>query len=170
MKHEEEHPRPVFRRLSETVNGRLIISLRDISHTMRSLCEGKGSQKRILMVLRREGTMTQRELTARLGVQSGSASEAITKLEHMGLVIRTLSEADRRTADLSLTEEGMRQADEAMEQRERRHEEMFSALSGGEKEQLLALLGKIQADWEVRYQGNREQPPAGAAPDRCRKS
>ena len=55
MNGNEEHPRPVFRSLPETVNGRLIISLRDISHTMRSLYEGKGSQKRVLMVLRREG-------------------------------------------------------------------------------------------------------------------
>ena len=156
MKYDAESGRPVFRHFYETVNGRLIISLRDISHTMRSLYEGKGSQKRILMMLRRAGTITQRELTAQLGIQCGSASEAITKLENLGLVIRTLSEADRRTADLTLTEEGQRQADMAIEQRERRHEEMFSALSEEEKDQLLSLLDKVRADWKVRYGGSRE--------------
>ena len=143
------------RYLTETVNGRLIIRLRNISHTMRSLYEGKGSQKRILMLLRETGTITQRELTARLGVQSGSASEVIAKLENMGLIARTLCETDRRTVNITLTEEGRRQAQEAMVQRQQRHVEMFSILSEEEKTQLLSLLDKINADWETRYQGSR---------------
>lgn len=149
MRHMDHHP-------AETINGRLILLLRDISHTMRSLYEGKGSQKRILILLLETGTITQRELTARLGIQSGSASEVIAKLENLGLIARALSETDRRTADISLTEEGLRQAEEAMARRQQRHEEMFSALSGAEKVQLLSLLEKINADWETRYQGNRE--------------
>ena len=157
MRRQEEASRRRARYLSENTNGKLIINLRDISHTMRALSEGKGSQKRVLMLLRKVGTITQRELTARLGIQSGSASEVITKLENTGLITRTLSEADRRTADLSLTEEGERQADAATAQRQRRHEEMFSVLSEAEKVQLLSLLEKINADWETRYQGCREQ-------------
>ena len=141
--------------LTETVNGRLIISLRNISHTMRSLYEGKGSQKRVLIVLSETGTITQRELTQRLAIQSGSASEVIAKLERMGLVARSLSETDRRTADISLTEEGRRQAQTAMEQRKRRHEEMFSALTDEEKERLLTLLETISQDWEERYPEGR---------------
>lgn len=144
------------RRMPESVDSRLIINLRDISHTMRRLYEGKGSQKRVLMLLREAGTITQRELTARLGIQSGSASEVIAKLEHMGLIARVLSEEDRRTADISLTEEGRRQADEALEHRQQRHEEMFSALSSEEKAQLLSMLEKINVDWERRYRGTRE--------------
>ncbi len=141
--------------LTETVNGRLIISLRNISHTMRSLYEGKGSQKRVLIVLSETGTITQRELTQRLAIQSGSVSEVIAKLERMGLVARSLSETDRRTADISLTEEGRRQAQTAMEQRKRRHEEMFSALTDEEKERLLTLLETISQDWEERYPEGR---------------
>lgn len=142
--------------LTETVNGRLIICLRNISHIMRSLYEGKGSQKWVLILLRETETITQRELTARLGIQSGSASEVIAKLERMGLIVRTLSEADRRTANITLTEEGQRKAEEAVAQRQQRHEEMFSVLSEEEKTQLLSLLDKINADWETRYQGSRE--------------
>ena len=44
-------------------NGRLIINFRDINHIMRSLYEGKGSQKRILIVLLETGKITQRVLT-----------------------------------------------------------------------------------------------------------
>ena len=156
MRHQEKAIRHMDQRSMETVNGQLIILLRDISHTMRSLYEGKGSQKRILILLRETGTITQRELTARLGIQSGSASEVIAKLENMGLIARALSETDRRTANISLTEEGQQLAAEAMAQRQQRHEEMFSALSGAEKVQLLSLLEKINADWETRYQGSRE--------------
>lgn len=157
MRHQEKTMRHMNHRSTESINGRLIILLRDISHTMRSLYEGKGSQKRILILLRETGTITQRELTARLGIQSGSASEVIAKLENMGLIARALSETDRRTANISLTEEGQRLAAEAMAQRQQRHEEMFSALSGAEKAQLLSLLEKINADWETRYRGSGER-------------
>lgn len=157
MRQQEEKSYRMARYLSENINGKLIINLREISHTMRSLYEGKGSQRRVLMLLRKAGTITQRELTARLGIQSGSASEVIAKLENTGLVTRALSETDRRTADISLTEEGGRQADAAMEQRQQRHEEMFSVLTEEEKAQLLSLLEKINADWENRYQRSREQ-------------
>lgn len=156
MKNEEEkRDQSMERYLAENINGRLVIALRDVSHTMRSLYEGRGSQRRVLILLREAGTITQRELTERLGIQSGSASEVIAKLENTGLVTRALSEADRRTVDISLTEEGMRRAEEAVEQRRRRHEEMFSVLSVEEKEQLLGLLRKINADWARRYPGNR---------------
>lgn len=123
---------------------------------MRSLYEGRGSQKRVLIVLNETGTVTQRELTQRLGIQPGSASEVIAKLESMGLVERTLSEADRRTANISLTDAGRHQAEEVLEQRQRRHEEMFSVLTAGEKEQLLSLLEKVNDDWKIRYPGSRE--------------
>ena len=135
----------------EDVNGRLVINLRDIGHTMRDMSEGRGSQKRILTVLLETGSITQRELTERLGIQPGSASEVIAKLENAGLLTRTESETDRRTVDVALTEEGKRQAEDANSQRIRRHGEMFSSLSDEEKGMLLKLLEKVNADWESRY-------------------
>jgi len=157
MNHSEKHwPERMTPYFAENMDGKLAISLRDISHTMRSLYEGKGSQKRILIVLSETGTITQRELTARLGIQSGSASEVIAKLEHTGFVSRSLSETDRRTANISLTEEGRRQAQAAIDDRVRRHKEMFSVLTGEEKQQLLSLLEKVNADWRVRYEDRRE--------------
>lgn len=134
------------------INDRLIIHLRDISHTMRFLYEGKGSQKRILIILNETGTITQQALTKRLGIQPGSASEVIAKLEHIGLIVRTPSRADRRTVDIALTEDGKKRAREAAVQRSKRHEEMFSCLSEAEKSQLLSLLEKINVNWEQRYQ------------------
>ena len=137
------------------MNGRLVINLRDIGHTMRDMSEGRGSQKRILTVLLETGSITQRELTERLGIQPGSASEVIAKLENAGLLTRAESETDRRTVDITLTEEGKRQAEEANSQRIGRHGEMFSALSDEEKGMLLKLLEKVNADWESRYTERR---------------
>lgn len=140
------------------INDKLIIYLRDISHTMRFLYEGKGSQKRILIVLDENGSsITQRELTRQLGIQPGSASEVIAKLEGAGYVKRTPNETDRRTTDVALTAEGKSAAARARAERVNRHEQMFSCLSEDEKHQLLSLLGKVNKDWEDRYQDGGER-------------
>ena len=139
------------RNLAANINDKLIMNLRDISHTMRSLYEGRGSQKRILIILHEVGKITQRALTERLGIQPGSASEVIAKLESAELITRTPSESDRRTADIQLSDKGRELASQAVNQRRRRHEEMFSCLSEDEKTELLTLLEKINTDWEQRY-------------------
>lgn len=135
-------------------NEKLIINLRDISHIMRYLYEGKASQKRILIILQEEEKMTQRDLTERLGIQPGSASEILSKLESAGLIVRTSNETDRRTTDVCLTDAGRESAAEALTQRQKRHEDMFSCLRENEKQELLSLLEKVSADWRMRYKEN----------------
>ena len=142
---------------SADTNGKLIIHFRDIGHMMRGLYEGRGSQQRILIVLNEMGgAVTQRMLTERLQIRSGSASEVIGKLESAGYIVRTVSEDDRRNVEVALTEKGMAAAEEAKRQRELRHEEMFLCLSKTEREELLVLLEKLSSDWEKRF------PSAGA--------
>lgn len=140
------------------INMALIIHLRDVSHTMRALYEGKGSQKRVLMVLLETGDITQRELTERLGIKPGSASEVIAKLENAGYLTRTPSEADRRTVVVRLTDEGRLQAEQALAQRNKRHEEMFSCLSDEQKQTLLSLLTQVNNDWKTRYPDSEKHP------------
>lgn len=139
------------------INDALILKLRDLSHTMRFLYEGKGSQKRVLIVLRSTGPITQRELTRQLDIQPGSASEVIAKLENNGLIVRTPSDSDHRTVDIALTEKGRVQAQQAAQQRQQRHEEMFACLTEEEKQTLLTLLQKISADWNARYRKNNRK-------------
>lgn len=133
------------------INDKLIFNMLDLNHVMHSLYEGKASQKRILIILNEVKSITQRDLTARLGIQPGSVSEILSKLEKAGLILRTISETDRRTADISLTDEGIQMAVEAARQRSKRHVEMFSCLSEKEREELLALLEKVNEDWTHRY-------------------
>lgn len=135
-------------------NNKLIWNFRDIGHTMRHISEGKGSQKRILIILKEVGSITQSELTQRLGIQPGSASEVIGKLEASGFITRTPSETDRRTTDVQLTEAGKKAAVEASEQRQERHNQMFACLSDQEKDTLLSLLEKVNAAWDQQYREN----------------
>ena len=139
------------------MDNKLIWNFRDIGHFVRNLSEGKGSQKRILIILLEEGTITQRDLTERLGIQPGSASETIGKLENAGLIVRTQSNDDRRTTNIVLTDEGRIQAAEAAIQRKKRHETMFSCLTAEEKETMLKLLEKVNSDWKQRYGDMRKE-------------
>lgn len=132
-------------------NNKLIWNFRDIGHTMRQISEGRGSQKRILILLRETEGMTQKELTARLGVQPGSASEVLNKLEQAGLILRTPSETDHRTTDIRLTPDGEALAKEASAKRAERHEQMFAVLSEEEKDALIALLERVNAHWDQVY-------------------
>ena len=139
------------------IHGRLVSNLREIGHTLRAVSEGKGSQKRILVVLSQSGAITQSELTERLGIQPGSASEVLGKLEAAGLITRAQSEADKRTTDVRLTEAGEAAAKEAYAQRMARNAQMFAFLNEQEKAALLALLERVNEAWDTLYrQDNAE--------------
>lgn len=141
------------RYLSLDTNNKLIWNFRDIAHTMHQISEGKSSQKRILILLNENGStpLTQKELTERLGVQPGTVSEVLNKLEAAGLILRTPSATDRRTAALHLTEAGKIQASQAASDRNDRHLQMFASLSDSEKQTLLQLLEKLNEDWDQVY-------------------
>ncbi len=145
-------------------DNKLIWNLRDLGHMLRMMYEGKGSQKRILMILRDTGGMTQRELTERIGVQPGSASEVLGKLEEAGLISRTANQEDRRTTDIRLTPEGESAAKEAQARCDERHRQMFACLTPDEKEELLLLLEKLRREWET-YRPNRGELRKGCPED-----
>ena len=96
------------------LNQKLIIGFLRIGRTMRKQYEGRGSQKRVLILIQDAGgSIAQKELTRRLGIQPGSVSEILGKLEKSGLLRRKAHAADRRAIDLILTEEGKEAAKEA---------------------------------------------------------
>ncbi len=130
---------------------KIIMNLRGLGHTIRFSAEGKGSQGRILLMLMKFGNMTQKELVNRMEIQPGSASEVLIKLENAGLIVRTENGDDRRVVDVSLTEEGRVKAQEAAERRKVLRSEMLAALSQEEKDTLLGLLEKLNAEWRVKY-------------------
>ena len=157
------HGKPPFAVSTEAYNamdtdGKLGILLHELHHMSRFGMESRGGQGRILRLLANEGDMTQRLLTEKLGIQPGSVSEVIGKLERAGYVTRSENAEDRRTADIHLTQAGRERA----EAREQEKPELFSALSEEEKSQLLTLLERLRGDWRDRFprerHGHHEAP------------
>lgn len=134
---------------------------------MRRISEGKGSQQRVLIMLNESGEITQSELTQRLDIQPGSASEVVIKLEGAGLIRRTPSEKDKRTTLVRLTQAGRTEARRFSAIRQARHERMFAALDAQEKESLLALLERINADWDMQYRNEGDAAETVEKRRRC---
>lgn len=125
--------------------GKLVSNFWKISRVLRDTYDGRGSQRRVLTVLLKSGdVITQSALTERLDIQPGSASEVLAKLEAAGLIQRTANDKDRRTINISLTEEGRVAAQEAYAKRDKVRHELMSNLNEGEQEQLLKLLESLR--------------------------
>jgi len=136
------------------LEGKLAANFREIAHFARHGGGGKGGQGRILGILARRGTMTQREMMELVDVRSGSLSEVLGKLEAAGYILRTPNEADRRSVDVALTDKGREAAEEAFARRAQMTAGLFSALNEEEKAALNALLEKLGADWRARFRGD----------------
>ena len=155
--HHEEHAHSNDAEMS--IDEKLFALLNRLGRTGHGTSNGKSSQNRILQILRRSGCLTQRELTEQLGIQPGSVSEILKKLEAAGLITRQSNSEDRRTVDITLTDAGKTQAEES-----RSHyanHALFESLTDEEKQQLLSLLEKVSGDWhrrfhdDHRHRGNR---------------
>lgn len=101
------------------------------------------SQWSLLYCLKKNGSMTQKEMAEYLHVESPTITRTLLKLEESGHIKRQ-SGIDKRERVVSLTEKalaGFPSVDESV----RRHERnMLCRLSVNEKQQLAALLEKIE--------------------------
>lgn len=150
------HDRRSFRKdYSEcTLEEKLLYNLRRLNHIMHFRTEKKGGQNRILEILERNGSMVQRDLTERLGIQPGSASEILGKLEAGGMISREPCETDRRTQIVALTEQGRTQVEKTVKKRHATEEAMLDCLTFEKKQLLLSLLEELSTDWNVRFQAD----------------
>ena len=98
-------------------------------------------QSRILRILAEVGEMGQRELQEQLGIQPGSLSEILNKLESKGLIRRSRDEQDRRRATLQITEDGRTLLESAPA--DRGQSDPFAVLTEEEQETLRSLLNKV---------------------------
>lgn len=121
-------------------DGSLASLLHQCMHLLRH-GEARGmGQGRILTILSQTDEISQRELQEHLGIQPGSLSEILGKLESRGQIHRSRDEQDKRKATLRITDAG-RQALEAVSQSEQK--DPFAALSAEEQETLRTLLNKV---------------------------
>jgi MarR family transcriptional regulator, 2-MHQ and catechol-resistance regulon repressor len=96
-----------------------------------------------LEALLHKGPLTISEIQDKVLLASGSMTAAIDRLERLGLVVRGLSENDRRARVVELTAEGRRVAASCFEKHARDLEELMSVLSAKEKTQAYGLIKKL---------------------------
>lgn len=150
--HHEEHQHPNYDEMN--IDEKLFALLCRLGRMAHGGFNGKSSQNRILHILSKSERMTQRELTEQLGIQPGSVSEIIKKLETAGLITRQSNSEDRRTVDIALTDAGKAQA-EAIISHHANHA-LFESLTDDEKQQLLSLLEKVGHGWHHRFHGKHQ--------------
>ena len=153
-------PRPapdremLLRRIDEASLAELI----ELSGRLMHHRPGAGShrgQALILAILAGRESLSQRELQQMLGVQPGSMSEIVSKLEKKGLLIREKGE-DRRGNLLRITEAGRAAMPKAGAEPD---DELFSALDDAQQALLSELLRALLTDWASRLEDAPTRPP-----------
>jgi DNA-binding MarR family transcriptional regulator len=100
----------------------------------------------VLATLRRTGEpyeLTPTELMDQTMVTSGAVTKRLDRLEGAGLVERRVSDGDRRSRIVVLTEKGRELIDRAAPEHFANEARLLEPLSAGERATLARLLGKL---------------------------
>ena len=100
-------------------------------------------QGRLLVLLHKKGTLTQRELIEITQRRSATLSEQLAGMEKAGYITRTKNPLDNRNIDVSLTALGEQAAIEAEQARAELADHVFGTLQEEEKMQLETILLKL---------------------------
>jgi len=98
----------------------------------------------VLEALLHSGPQRVSTIARKVMLTSGSMTTAVDRLASKGLVARTSDETDARARLIELTDEGRSLIAPAFANHAARLDEVFSALSAGERDELLALLLKLR--------------------------
>ncbi|MER2299981.1 MAG: MarR family transcriptional regulator [Pseudomonas sp.] len=101
------------------------------------------AQFKVLIIVTQYEVDTPAELCRYLGLDSGSMTRMLDRLEHKGLIMRNRCADDRRQVRLALTSEGQRLADRLPEIGAAAMNELVGALQADELKALESLLAKI---------------------------
>lgn len=97
----------------------------------------------ILQLVEREPGQSQQALARRIGIPPNRLVALIDDLEERGLIRRDRLPSDRRVFALQITPAGERMIERVTELGAKHEEQLFAALSEGERETLAALLRRI---------------------------
>lgn len=136
----------------------LLLLMEQCGHFLHHRRGGKRGQGRILRILMKEEEMTQKELQERLGIQSGSMSEIVLKLEGRGFIAREREETDKRKIKLKITEAGRTFFEERQQEMIEGEKSLFNGLTQDEQEILKGLLTKLLKDWESNFDKSLLEP------------
>lgn len=135
----------------------LLSLLAKSSHILHHRKGGKRGQGKILKILAEHQEINQKELQEILGIESGSMSELVIKLEHKGLITRTKDETDKRMTKLIITELGLEAWKELESNDEEESKLIYGFLSEQEQEELKVLLQKLLQGLEENSELLREK-------------
>ena len=137
-----EETRPDRKAREENLSRLLMVCGHRLYH---SAAQGR-TQTTVLHALHENGPTSQKDLQERLGIQPGSMSELVTKLENKGLLVRARDEADRRKVLLSLTVAGRAK----IERQENKSQlpVRYEDLADDELDALSAMLERVIKGWK----------------------
>lgn len=109
----------------------------------------KSGQGKIMHILSSRKEISQKELQEHLGIQPGSISEILSKMENKGLLQRIKDGEDRRKTIVRITDAGERHVEEFRKNgKGNKNRDIFSALDDRQKEELKKLLGILLESWK----------------------
>lgn len=111
-------------------------------------------QNRILNILLDTPKMSQKFLQKQLGIEPGSMSEIISKMEQKGLLMREKDVEDRRKMIVCLTDKGRKTAEKIGQYR--LEEDYFSVLREEEQLQLKMMIQKLLIQWKKERTVNQK--------------
>ena len=103
------------------------------------------AQHEILVTVRRNSGLTQRELSEQLLVVKSNATALLKKLEARGLIRRTPDEADSRIKRLSLTRSGSALVEQSFAVQTRVVKAMTSVMTDDELERTSDMMARVSA-------------------------
>lgn len=135
-----------------TDNFELYRELLRVSHLLR---HGHGEpelkmapgQQRVLTMLSRHDSMSQRDLLEEMGLARATLSELLTRLEEKGLIERERSKADRRVIIISLTKKGKAASKKIVAIESDIADEAFAPLSAAQKDDMKSMLDAMLQSW-----------------------
>lgn len=101
------------------------------------------TQGKVLKILYKKGSLSQKEVQEILDVKPGSISEIITKLEKRELVIRVQDPEDKRRVLLELTEKGRQDVEEFSRNYQNSVMKFFEVLDEDERQEFGRILVKL---------------------------
>jgi DNA-binding MarR family transcriptional regulator len=99
----------------------------------------------VMMLLRRDGVSTQRDLIRQTGSDKAGMVRTVEDLESLGYLRRTQSTSDRRVANLTLTAKGLDAFDAAQRLAAGAATDLFGTFTQSELDTLEELLAKFVA-------------------------
>ncbi len=132
--------------MKESLNLVLLRLLHRCAHRMH-MAEKYRGQGWLMILLKNQGTLTQRELGEITGRRSATLSEQLEAMDKAGYITRGKNEADKRNVDVTLTPSGLRTALDVEANRAEVADRLFNVLSEADKRMLNKLLQKLDDQW-----------------------